>query len=501
MAHLSQEFSLENLLFLIELWQYKYWNEIHDEISKNRNSIVPKSIKLLNVEFEMKRKRKLRKSKNRARKDNKDKDKDKDKNKNKDKNTVDFKHNDKKHKQNEENMENKQIKPKEQNNHLTTGIKEWQPESLVSLQLQVKVDSISPTGSPTVNDDEENNNKEVDLKHALVIDNMQGKLAANIVPRMMFDPSDPSDLSRLSRQSSDELGSVEWMDSDAEMNNEPSQISQSSTITASGTPGSSSGTYGSTPSAMVSLALNYSRSANAKHIESVVRILKHLPWYNLPFGEGMTIYNESNKDFSNSRKKYEFGVYLFNKYICASGYDAINIGATSANQIELFMRKIYQFVHENVKKDDGDDNDGESDNNENNIKNGEISMPLGVPLFSHLDLDASAYDDEFMQIKNEDDLFEKLNIMFDSALIDIWDNLHNSLSRFRVTNDYLLLQAQKMKTLKKQIKLDKQKETLKKQQIKQQSSALSLASASASPSGARQPQPTFEKLQGVLNEA
>ena len=49
--------------------------------------------------------------------------------------------------------------------------------------------------------------------------------------------------------------------------------------------------------------------------------------------------------------------------------------------------------------------------------------------------------------------------------MDVWDNLHNSLSRFRATDAYYSLQAQKMKEIKKQMK---RKDNEKKQKEMQQ---------------------------------
>ena len=78
-----------------------------------------------------------------------------------------------------------------------------------------------------------------------------------------------------------------------------------------------------------------------------------------------------------------------------------------------------------------------------------------------------------------------------AKLLDVWENLHNSLSRFKVTNVYFWLQAQKMEEIKKEMKR-KENETKQKQIEKEKESE---------PDKRTQSQGSVENLENILELA
>ena len=74
-----------------------------------------------------------------------------------------------------------------------------------------------------------------------------------------------------------------------------------------------------------------------RHTGIILKLLRSMPWFSMPLGDGMY-------QFANDSFKYRYAIYLFNKYISSNGYDALNISWITSNEIELNIAKIYQFV-------------------------------------------------------------------------------------------------------------------------------------------------------------
>ena len=188
--------------------------------------------------------------------------------------------------------------------------------------------------------------------------------------------------------------------------------------------------------------LSYSQS-RAKDVQIVSKMLQSLPWYLLPFGNGMKSFgsrNGGNDNFNNNTNNNNNSnnnsneilhcIYLFNTYISSDGYDCLNISNASCLEIEANLRSLIEF--------------------KSDIKNELIEKTSFTKTKNRLNDDLRAYGISIHAIKNQTQFEKRLKKCFDVALVDVFDNLHNSFSRFQTKDRYFLLQAEKIAVIKKE---------------------------------------------------
>ena len=133
-----------------------------------------------------------------------------------------------------------------------------------------------------------------------------------------------------------------------------------------------------------------SKHSRMRNISVCCAILSKLPWFSMPFGDGMNKYSEND---------YFFAAYLFNKYILTSGCDSLNISGMCRNEIEFKLKKIHNY---RVKS--------------NHIQTHKLMDDI-TPKFSSVQNFEDTVDISSIKIiENKQDFKDALKTVFDSAV-------------------------------------------------------------------------------------
>ena len=212
----------------------------------------------------------------------------------------------------------------------------------------------------------------------------------------------------------------------------------------------------------------YSRRKGCIDIDYFDRILGKMPWRSIPLTNSIT---NSGDDFD----KFQQAMNIYNKYIDRNSYYCINISSDAWDLIHGLMErlKIYKENNDINLKYNGQSDDEIKDNDDDNDNdNKEITPPPRDKRLSEQpeiaemnaihsvsskgtnDVQINYLDDndelnvmeklkEAEDIKSTDKFYAILMSLFDSSLPDVFHNLEDSMSRFRITDQFLSLTGKK----------------------------------------------------------
>ena len=342
-------------IVLIELWQYKFWNQINDELSSLRDDSVSSSSSYkLNLKHS---KNKVQESVQRLR------------------------------------SEFAITKSKKLRKRLKQKQKQKQKPTAASDETDAHTTSTTNTNTNTNGDDlnaihnkNGNHSYQTNLSIGSVSPTIESNTQSQTTTLQFAFAFEASELSNddlfsesIADYSTDNYVNATDIDTDIE------QSDSSTNLTAA--------IGANTPS-----TASFSGAARKRNIRIILKLLQSMPWFSMPFADGMN-------QFANDSFKYRYAIYLFNKYISSNGYDALNISWMTLNEIELNIAKIYQFVmkYSVLEK------------NESKIEIENVS----VPKFSNANNSRLLRRFDVKDIETIDELIQRLDRVFDCAVCNL----------------------------------------------------------------------------------